>query len=103
MSDPFIIRFERSGGFTGMAIDKTIDSIQLEKEERDMLKLLIDGSHFFSLPAEKKGKPQPDRFNYKITIQTAYKKHMVECSQASVPESLKELIRYLSEKTRLRK
>lgn len=103
MSDTFIIRFERSGGFTGIAVDKTIDSLQLEKKERELVWQMIDGSRFFSLPAEKKGKPQPDKFNYKITIQTAGKKHMIECSQTSVPDSLKELIRYLVEKSRLRK
>jgi hypothetical protein len=103
MDDTFTIRFERYGGFTGMTVNKIIDSLQLEKEERELVWQLINGSGFFSLPAEKKGKPQPDRFNYKITIQTAGKKHIVECSQTSVPDSLKELIRYLVEKSRLRK
>jgi hypothetical protein len=103
VSDPFIIRFERSGGFTGIGIDKTVDSLQLKKEEAEMLGKMIDSSQFFSLPASEALKHQPDRFTYKITIEAAGKRHMVEFSQASVPASLKELIRYLIEKTRLKK
>ncbi len=83
-----------------MVIDKTIDSLHLDNNERDLLGQMIDNSHFFSLPAGSGGKPQPDKFNYKITIQTAQKKHVVAFSQSTVPESLKELIRYLIEKTR---
>jgi 16S rRNA U516 pseudouridylate synthase RsuA-like enzyme len=103
MSDSFIIRFERSGGFTGIDINKTIDSLQLKKEETEMLRMIIDHSDFFTLPAIIAMKPHPDRFTYKITVETEGKRHTVQFSQTSVPESLKDLIRYLIEKTRLKK
>jgi len=103
MNESFVIRFERSGGFTGMAINKTIDSLQLKKEESDLLRQMIDGSDFFALPDGKARISHPDRFTYQITIETAKKKHTVQFNQASIPESLKDLIRYLIEKTRLKK
>ncbi len=103
MSDSFIIRFERSGGFTGIGIDKTIDSLQLKKEETEMLLKMINRSDFFRLPSGKTINPHPDQFNYKISIQTADKEHILEFSQTSIPESLKDLIRYLIEKTRVKR
>ncbi|MBN2213492.1 MAG: hypothetical protein JW723_04550 [Bacteroidales bacterium] len=103
MEDQFTIRFERTGGFTGIGIDKTIDSLQLKKQETKMLKEMISNSHFFSLPARESMKPHPDRFSYKITIETRGRKHVVEFSQASVPPRLKDLVRYLIEKTRMKK
>ncbi|OFY64784.1 MAG: hypothetical protein A2Y71_00450 [Bacteroidetes bacterium RBG_13_42_15] len=103
MDDHFTIRFERSGGFAGIGIDKTIDSLELKKKETEMLQKMIDSSHFFSFPARKTMKPHPDRFSYKITINVAGKRHVVEFSQASVPAGLKDMLRYLIEKTRLKK
>jgi hypothetical protein len=103
MDYQFSIRFERSGGFAGIGVDKTIDSLQIKKEETEMLKGIIERSHFFSLPSVKTTKSHPDRFSYRITVETADKKHAVEFSQASVPEGLKDLVRYLIDKTRLKK
>ena len=100
MSEPFIIRFERSGGFTGIAVDKTINSLELKQEETEMLRMMIDHSDFFTLPVIEVMKPHPDRFTYKITVETEGKKHTVQFSQTSVPEALKDLFRYLIEKTR---
>ncbi|HJX71011.1 MAG TPA: protealysin inhibitor emfourin, partial [Bacteroidales bacterium] len=94
---------ERSGGFAGIGIDKTIDSLELKKKETKMLQEMIGSSRFFSLPAGKTMKPHPDRFSYKITIETAGKKHVVEFSQTSVPAGVKDLLRYLIEKTRIKK
>ena len=103
MSDHFIIRFERSGGFTGIGMDKTIDSLSLEKEEAEMVQKMINSSEFFGLPAKENIKPLPDRFTYKLTIELPGKKHQVEFSQASVPVSIEVLVRYLIEKSRLKK
>lgn len=103
MSDPFTIRFERSGGFTGVGVDKTIDSLKLKKEEIEMLRLMIDHADFFTLPSMEAMKTHPDQFTYKITFETKGKKHTVQFSQTSVPEVLKDLIRYLIGKTRPRK
>lgn len=103
MSHSFTIRLERSGGFTGIAVDKTIDSLELKQEETEMLRMMIDHSDFFALPCKEIAKPHPDRFTYKITVETEEKKHTVQFSQTSVPESLKDLIRYLIEKTRLKR
>jgi len=103
MEDRFTIRFERSGGFTGIITDKTVDSLQLKEKESKMLQSMIEDARFFSLPAGKTTASHPDRFSYKITIETAGKKHMVEFSQESVPEGLQDLVQYLNQKTRLKK
>lgn len=103
MEDRFTIRFERSGGFAGIITGNTIDSLQLKRNESKMLQSMIEDACFFSLPAGKITANQPDRFSYKITIESAGKKHMVEFSQESVPEGLKNLVQYLKKKTRLKK
>ena len=103
MEDRFTIRFERSGGFTGIITDKTVDSLQLKKNEIIMLKGMIEDAHFFSLPAGKTTASHPDIFSYKITIESAGRKHMVEFSQESVPEGLQDLVQYLNKKARLKK
>ncbi len=103
MEDRFTIRFERSGGFTGIITDNTIDSLQLKKKESKMLLSMIEDAHFFSLPAGNTITSLPDKFSYKITIETAGKKHMVEFSQGSVPDVLQDLVKYLNRKTRLKK
>ena len=100
MKEHFIIRFERSGGFTGMGTDRIIDSKELGTEESEMLLSMIESARFFNLAPDKKGSSQPDSFIYKITVELAGRKHMIEFSQASVPESLKNLLKYLIEKIR---
>ena len=103
MNVRFIIRFERSGGFTGIGMEKTIDSLSLQKDEAEMVLKMIDSSQFFSLPARENMKLHPDSFKYKITIEAYGKNHMVEFSQASVPSSMNGLISYLTEKIRLKR
>ncbi len=90
------IYLERTGGFTGIPFNVAIDTDQCEEEERDTLSELVEAAQFYSLP--KKISPvgqEPDRFQYRITIEKAGESHTVEAGESAIPDSLQPLVRHL--------
>lgn len=91
------IRFERSGGFTGIRLDKTVESETLDTEQAIALQHEIDASGFFDLP-EKIISPGggADRFQYRITVESGGRRHTVEVGEAAMPEQLWPLVQHLT-------
>ena len=98
------IKFERSGGFAGMIISKEIDVSKLKPAEVKKLEGLIQTSEFFKLPKKpaplaamsKRSIAQPDRFQYKLTIEDDDKKHTITASEQNLPSTLKPLVDWLN-------
>jgi Emfourin len=91
------IRFERSGGFTGMRLDKTVESEALDAEQAGALQQEIEASGFFDLP-EKISSPGggADRFQYRIAVESGGRRHTVEVGEAAMPDQLLPLVQHLS-------
>jgi len=97
------IKFERSGGFAGLTLSKEIDVSKLKPADAKKVEGLIHSSQFFKLPkkpmtaaAAKRSVAQPDRFQYKLTIEDDDKKHTVIASDQNLPADLKPLVEFLS-------
>ena len=91
------VEFKRSGGFTGMHINTTIDTETLSSEQAKELESLIVAASFFELPAKTNIPPKnADRFIYRISIESEGKKHTVETDDEIAPDSLRPLLRRLT-------
>ena len=106
IQEPFYIWFERSGGFAGISTSVEIDSKTLPAEEARELEQLIEQSGFFdfnkndTIPDLGLGQG-PDQFQYKITIEyKGREKKTVELSESTIPDSLRPLVNYLTQKAR---
>lgn len=86
---------ERTGGFTGIPLSKTITDTQLSPSEASQLNALVAASHFFELPATVPADKQTDRFQYQITITRNGKQHCVNVSESQLPAPLKPLLVWL--------
>ncbi len=90
------ILLRRTGGFTGIPLNVTIDTDQYPEEERKTLSALVGAAQFFSLPAKiPSASRERDRFQYQITVETPQKSHTVEVGESAVPGSLQPLIERL--------
>ena len=104
IQDSFYIWFERSGGFTGISTSVEIDSQLLSPDESKELKQLIDQSDFFKLGKNDTIQvSMPDQFQYTITIEQQGEKRTVEFSDSTVPDDMRPLLNYLSQKARTKK
>jgi hypothetical protein len=97
--DSYYIHFERSGGFAGITQTLELKSDTLSLEDQDHLRKLIDTSAFFDLK-EETGSGAPDQFNYKITIKSEQKERTFETGDVSMPDKLRPLVNYLTDKMR---
>jgi hypothetical protein len=86
---------ERTGGFTGIPLTKTIDSASLSQQEAASLHQMMVAAGFFELPATIPSTPHPDRFQYQITVEQEGKRHSVTVGETAVPSNLKPLLNWL--------
>jgi len=90
------IEFERSGGFTGIPLKRSISAKDLTSEEQARLQELIQSAGFFDLPAViRSTSPGADRFQYNISIESNERNHSVQIDEAAVPTQLRPLIAWL--------
>jgi len=91
------VTFERTGGFAGRKLRARIDTSTLPRTQEDELCRLIAESGFFALPGRlEPAAPQPDRFQYVLTVDTGENSHTVFASESSVPQSMRPLLNWLS-------
>ncbi|MGD2167120.1 MAG: hypothetical protein PVF63_03370 [Gammaproteobacteria bacterium] len=92
------IRLERTGGFAGMTRTVEVDVDALSEDERTAVTALIQNADFFALPSEvtSTAPAGADRFNYRITVESASGTHTVEATEASAPDSLAPLIEWVN-------
>jgi len=95
--------FERTGGFAGITMTKVFDTSTLPESEANQLRQLVNAADFFRLPATiTSTTPQPDRFQYQLTVEENGKQHTVEVSEQAVPGTLRPLLEWLMAAVRRR-
>lgn len=94
------VTVQRSGGFTGIPLIKSIDGASMSPQEETQLRKMIDEADFFQLPSTIQTIPEPDRFQYQITIEQEGKSHSVTCAETAIPPKLKPLLNWLMESAR---
>jgi len=93
------ISFERTGGFAGISRTKTVDTANIAANEANQIPPLLEAANFFNLPENITASPtQPDRFQYKLTVEDEGKKHTVTVSEAALPGTLRPLIEWLQKR-----
>ncbi|NJM71385.1 MAG: hypothetical protein HC862_14800 [Scytonema sp. RU_4_4] len=93
------ISFERTGGFAGISRKKTIDTANIAANEADQLPQLVEAADFFNLPEKiTASTTQPDRFQYKLTVENEGREHTVTISEAAIPGTLRPLIEWLQKR-----
>ena len=94
------IIFERSGGIMGSKSSLTINLDDLPPDQTETLHRLLDDANFFTLTENPPTRPNPDGFQYTITVETDTVKHTVHTSETSAPDELRPLLQELSQRTR---
>jgi len=95
------LHFERTGGLAGLKLSVSMDPDSLGPDAASKLRALLDKAGFFDLPPVLRGpSPGPDRFRYKVTIETAGMRHTVDMDEAAMPESVKPLVDWLLDQAR---
>ena len=90
------IKYERTGGFTGMRLSADIEPDKLPDEQIRPLLDLLDDMDFNELPEQLMGASAvSDQFTYQITVKTEKWEHTVVTGDASAPDKLRELFRLL--------
>ena len=90
------IQLKRTGGFTGIPLNVSVDADQYDEKERAALSALVEAAQFFSLPEKiQSASPGADRFLYRITVETPEKDHTVEVGESVMPDSLQPLIMHV--------
>jgi hypothetical protein len=92
---------ERSGGFAGITMRTAVDEKDLTPDEAKELHQLVEEADFFNLPGKIVSRsPQPDRFQYELSLEENGRQHTVTVSEEAMPEKLKPLVKWLMEKAR---
>jgi hypothetical protein len=86
----------RGGGIAGLVTKTAVDGDSLPSEEAEQLRAKVEESGVFDLPARLTAdSPQPDRFNYEVTVQDEGREHTVVASEEALPEGVRELVSYV--------
>ena len=94
------IIFERSGGIMGLKSSLTIKLDDLPLDQAETWRRLLDESNFFKLTENPPTRPNPDGFQYTLTVETDTAKRTVHTSDTSAPEELRPLLQELSRRAR---
>lgn len=98
------IKFERSGGFTGMTIARDLKLDELSEEQAHRLSELLDQLDFRELPEQMTDvEDMPDQFTYVITVETKKWEHTVSTGDTSASEKMQELLQFLNRLARKQK
>jgi len=91
------VMLQRTGGFTGIPMNKMVDVANMTAGEINKLRQMVETANFFQLPAAILSAPQPDRFQYEITVEQDGKRHTVKMAETAVPAELKPLLNWIME------
>jgi len=94
---PVLIILERDGGIMGRKIRGSLNSDALPSRLARRLDALVKRSRFFELPIRlEPEQPAPDRFTYRLTIESDQAAHTIEVSEAALPDDLRPLLTFLN-------
>jgi hypothetical protein len=92
------VSMERTGGFAGISKRTTVDTTNIPVNEANQLPQLVEAANFFNLPDNITAPSnQPDRFQYRLTVEDKDKKHTVTVSEAALPGTLRPLIEWVNQ------
>ena len=78
-----------------------VDEKDLAPGEAQKLRQLIEEADFFNSPGKMMSRsPQPDRFQYELSLEEKGRQHTVTMSEEAMPAKLKPLVQWLIEKAR---
>lgn len=97
------IKFERTGGFTGMRIARDLKLDELSDEYAHRISELLEDLDFEELPEQMLEESMPDQFTYVITVETEEGEHTVTTGDASAPEKMQELLQLLDRLAKTKK
>jgi hypothetical protein len=87
---------KRSGGFGGIQTAASLDLEQLPEKQAAEARRLIERVKFFDLPKAIRAKsPQPDRFQFDVTIEDDDRSHTVSVAEDAASPDLKLLLSWL--------
>jgi hypothetical protein len=90
------IKYERTGGFTGMRFHADFNPDELPEDQSRPLLDLLDKMDFDGLPEDLTGgSTMPDQFTYTITVITSQGERTMVLGDTSAPDELQELMRML--------
>ena len=90
------IYFERSGGFTGLRLQSAVDTAELPVDEEEAWKEALKEAEFFNLSSDLPEASKADSFVYKLTVVTAEREHTALCTDETMPEELRPMLRQLT-------
>lgn len=97
------IKYERTGGFTGMRFHADFEPGELPEDQARPLLDLLDKMDFDGLPEDSTGTATlPDQFTYTITVQTSQGERTMIMGDTSAPDEMQELLRMLDRIARRR-
>ncbi len=95
------VLFERSGGFAGIRLQLSLDVDSLPAEDASRLKSLLARSRFFELPEKLTSAGiHPDRFTYRVTVESDQGVQSVEAPESAVPREMRPLLEWLTQNSR---
>jgi hypothetical protein len=98
------IRFERTGGFTGMHLGADIEMDELPEEKARRIIEMLDELNFQALPARISGSVNmSDEVFYTVTVDTKQWTHTVNIEESAASENLKTFLRQLVQAARQQK
>ena len=99
------IEFERSGGFMGLRQTLELDTDEMEPNEANEIRRMIESADFFELPEELSGSDRTvDQYHYRLTVEyTQEYRHTIVLSDSDAPEDLQPLLRRLNLLARTRR
>ncbi len=97
------IKYERTGGFTGMRLATDLKLDDLSDEYANQISELLDDLDFGELPEHMIDKSMPDQFTYVITVETAKWEHTVTTGDVSAPAKMQELLQLLDRLARTKR
>ncbi len=81
----------------GRKVRGSLDSETLPPRQARRLDLLLRKSRFFELPMRMAPDfPEPDRFLYRLTVESEQGTHTIEISEAALTDDLRPLLDFLS-------
>ena len=97
------IKFERTGGFTGIRLAADFELDDLPEEQVEQLREMLDDVDFDELPEQLLDKNlMVDGFTYSITVEYDEHEHTVITSDTSAPEKMQPLLEFLYQIARQR-
>jgi hypothetical protein len=88
-----ILRYERSGGFTGMRVAVDIDTATLSSDERTEVAGHDDAADFYEMPDRIAPPGGADDLVHVLTIESEGRQHTVEASGPGTPQALDALLK----------